>query len=117
MTETAAAYTLNSHSYEDESIPSGLSEKDHCPSCGVAYIHHLGLIGTCANHRQLQSRLNAFHGLANTTITCLFENGKKIIQIKLMDDEAADSQSMTTMTELHLALVNERHRQEAKNHA
>jgi hypothetical protein len=110
MTEPAAAYnkpvlvpTLprgNAFaSYEDEAINEMV-----CPYCGVDSVHHLSLLGCCEHRHQLQSRLDALSGLAGATITCSWIDGKKTIQIKLEDNEAA--------VNLHLNLVKERHRHE-----
>lgn len=33
------------------------SDRDKCPSCGVKYIDHLGLIGTCRELQKLRSEL------------------------------------------------------------
>lgn len=42
--------------------PECYEQADKCPSCGVPYILHLGLIGTCADLQETREELDRING-------------------------------------------------------
>lgn len=47
---------------DDHVLCSDCAENERaCPSCGILYIEHLGLIGTCEAVQELKSELEALH--------------------------------------------------------
>jgi len=55
-----------------------MSENHFCPSCGVYYIHHHGLIGTCAELQKAKLEIEKLKG----QLAELREEGLKFNQCK-----------------------------------